>query len=219
MSRMLFSRFNLVLWAALALVTFAGHALVPADAVLPVHWGLNGRPDAFWPRSAALAVAPAMVIVNAAIFGLVGRFAPPEHLAGGKHVLAVVIPAISGLALAIQAGIVLIGAGYPDLMVRIISVGIGVMLILLGNVLPKTQPNRLAGMRLPWMSADPADWRATQRLTGILMMLGGAGLLLCGLIVREAQWLAVAIVVAVLVPAIAGTVRGSLRGRRPANGA
>ncbi|WP_164125602.1 SdpI family protein, partial [Stenotrophomonas maltophilia] len=84
----------------------------------------------------------------------------------------------SGLALAIQAGVVLIGAGYPDLMVRIISLGIGVMLILLGNVLPKTQPNRLAGLRLPWAGTDPAEWRATQRLTGILMMLCGAGLLL-----------------------------------------
>uniref|UniRef100_UPI0013D90603 hypothetical protein n=1 Tax=Serratia marcescens TaxID=615 RepID=UPI0013D90603 len=88
-----------------------------------VHWGLNGRADAFWPRSAALAVAPAMVIFNAAIFGLAGRFAPPGQLAAGKHVLAVAIPAISGLALAIQAGVVLIGAGYPDLMVRIISLG------------------------------------------------------------------------------------------------
>lgn len=219
MSRMLFSRLNLALWAALALVTLAGHVLVPADAALPVHWGLNGQPDAFWPRSAALAVAPAMVIVNAAIFGIAGRFAPPEQLAAGKHVLAIAVPAVSGLAMAIQAGIVLIGIGYPDLMVRIISLGIGVMLILLGNVLPKTQPNRLAGLRLPWMSADPAHWRATQRLTGILMMLGGVGLVLCGLIVRDPRWLALALVAAVLVPAIAGTVRGSLGGRRPANGA
>lgn len=216
MSPMLFSRFNLALWAMLALVTLAGHVLVPAGAVLPVHWGLNGQPDAFWPRSAALAVAPAMVVVNAAIFGLVGRFAPPDQLAAGKHVLAVAVLTVSGLALAIQAGIVLIGAGYPDMMVRIISLGIGLMLILLGNVLPKTRPNRLAGLRLPWMSQEPAAWRATQRLTGVLMMLGGADLLLCGLIVAEARWLAAAIAVAVLLPAIVGTVYGSLRGRRPA---
>ncbi|QCI67316.1 SdpI family protein [Phreatobacter stygius] len=218
MSQTLFSRFNLALWAALAMVTLAGFVLVPANALLPVHWGPSGEADSFWPRNAALAIAPVMVAANAAIFALVGRFAPAEQLAAGKHVWAIVVPAISALALAVQGGIVLIGTGYPDRMVRIISLGFAVMLILLGNVLPKTQPNRLAGLRLPWMTAEPAHWRATQRLTGILFMLGGMGLLLCGLLVDEAQWLAVALVAAVLVPTVVGGFYGCLYGHRPAQG-
>lgn len=97
----------------------------------------------------------------------------------------------------------LIGLGYPDQMVRIITFAIAILLILMGNVLPKTQVNTLAGLRLPWIMKDHALWRATQRLTGILFVAGGVMLLLCAL-VRQPMWLFIALLAAVLVPVVAG---------------
>jgi len=50
------------------------------------------------------------------------------------------------------------------------------MLMLMGNIMPKMQPNGLAGIRLPWLR-DPMVWRKTQRLGGILLIVGGLVLL------------------------------------------
>lgn len=203
MNQALFSRINLVLLAALIVVTLAGFVLVPAETRLPIHWGPSGQPDAFWPRNAALLVAPAMVVALSALFAVVGRLADAENVASAKHAWATVVPAMTGLVLAIQAAIVLIGLGYPDQMVRIITFAIAILLILMGNVLPKTQVNTLAGLRLPWIMKDHALWRATQRLTGILFVAGGVMLLLCAL-VRQPMWLFIALLAAVLVPVVAG---------------
>ncbi|PWK64110.1 SdpI family protein [Aminobacter sp. AP02] len=206
MNQALFSRTNSVLLAALAAVTFAGYALIPADMSLPIHWGPNGEPDTFWPRNAALLMAPAMVMVLSLLFTLVGRRVDQSQIASSKHAFATVIPAMTGLALAIQSAIVLIGLGYPDQMVRVITIAIAVMLILLGNVMPKTQPNTLSGVRLPWIMNDPALWRATQRLTGLLFVAGGTLLLLCAVLVKEPVWLFIALLAAVLTPIAIGSL-------------
>jgi uncharacterized membrane protein len=127
-------------------------------------------------------------------------------MASSKHAFSTVIPVMTGLMLAIQGSIVLIGLGHPDQMVRVITLCLGVMLILLGNVMPKTQPNAIAGVRLPWIMNDPALWRATQRLTGVLFIAGGILLVVCALLVRHPTWLIAALLGAVLVPVVVSSL-------------
>ncbi len=206
MKQALFSRINLTLAAALVVVTLAGYVLVPADMMLPIHWGASGEADAFWPRDSALLLAPVAVVVLSALMAFIGNRAGSEQMASSKHAFSTVIPVMTGLMLAIQGSIVLIGLGYPDQMVRVITLCLGVMLILLGNVMPKTQPNAIAGVRLPWIMNDPALWRATQRLTGVLFIAGGILLVVCAMLVRHPTWLIVALLAAVLVPVVVSSL-------------
>lgn len=206
MNQALFSRINLALAAALVAVTLAGYLLVPAEMLLPIHWGPSGEADAFWPRNTALLLAPVAVVVLSALLAFVGMRVGRDHVTASKHAFATVIPVMTGLMLAIQSSIVLIGLGYPDQMVRVITLCLGVMLILLGNVMPKTQPNAIAGVRLPWIMNDPALWRATQRLTGLLFLAGGMMLVICAMLVRQPTWLIVALLAAFLVPLVIGSV-------------
>ncbi|GAA2841516.1 putative membrane protein [Aminobacter aminovorans] len=214
MKQALFSRINLALAAALAAVTLAGYLLVPAGSMLPIHWGPSGEADSFWPRNTALLLAPVAVIVLSALLAFIGNRAGPEQMASSKHAFGTVIPVITGLMLAIQSSIVLIGLGYPDQMVRVITLSLGVMLLLLGNVMPKTQPNAIAGVRLPWIMNDPALWRATQRLTGMLFVAGGILLVVCASLVQHPAWLIVALLAAFLVPLTVGSFYSFLIARR-----
>lgn len=204
MKQALFSRINLALAAALVAVTLAGYLLVPAGMLLPIHWGPSGEPDAFWPRNLALLLAPAAVVVLSALLAFIGMRVGEDHVAASRHAFATVIPVMTGLMLAIQSSIVLIGLGYPDQMVRVITLSFGVMLILLGNVMPKTQPNAIAGVRLPWIMNDPVLWRATQRLTGMLFLAGGIVLVACAILVSHPTWLIAALLAAFLVPIAIG---------------
>lgn len=205
MNRALFSPLNLGLFAALLLATAAGYAMIAPGALLPIHWGVTGAPDAFLPRDGALLVAPAITVAISLVFYALGRLAPPAQIEASKHAWRTVVPALTALLLAIQAGVVLIGLGYPDVMVRIISVVVAIMLILFGNVMPKMQPNTLAGIRLPWLQ-DPAVWRATQRLGGVLFMAGGAALLAFALVVNDPLQLIVLLLVSLAVPLVATTI-------------
>lgn len=50
---------------------------------------------------------------------------------------------------------------------------VGVMLVVIGNMLPKSRPGFFIGIRTPWTISDTDNWIATHRLGGKLMMLIG----------------------------------------------
>jgi uncharacterized membrane protein len=214
MSQILFSRINLALWSALAVLTLAGYLMVPSGIHLPIHWGPSGQPDAFWPRNWALAAVPAFVLGQTLFFAVVGRFMAADQFAASRNVTAVIVPALSALMLVIQGTTVAIGLGYPDVMIRVIALAVGVLMILVGNVLPKTRPNAVAGLRFPSIPQDPAGWRATQRLTGLLLIVGGEVIILGALLIGSPRWLIAVLIASVLVPVVIGTVYGLRLARR-----
>ena len=78
---------------------------------------------------------------------------------------------------------------------------IGVMLIIIGNYMPKCRQNYTMGIKLPWTLANEENWNRTHRLAGYLWLIAGLLMLvltLCG--VMQAAWLIVMLLVAVLVP-------------------
>ncbi|OEO30371.1 hypothetical protein VW23_021630 [Devosia insulae DS-56] len=169
----LFTPIRIALLVALVAVFVAGLALVPSGTMLPVHWGPSGEADGFLPREWALLVPFLMVAVVWVIFLAITRFGKPSDIAAGRHSYGVVVTAITGLALVMEAATVLIGIGVPVNMVQVIGFALGGLLVVLGNVLPKSQPNSFAGLRLPTTLKDTANWQATHRLTGLLCIVSG----------------------------------------------
>lgn len=203
-----------ILGAGLIAVTAAGYGLVPAGTILPVHWGLDGAADGWMPRDLALLVLVAIAALIWALFYALDRFAPRFRAEGGRYALRAVLTAITGLVVLIQCGIVAAGMGLEVDMVRIVTLGIGVLLVILGNIMPKTQPNAFAGIRIPTTLNDPANWQATHRLTGWLLIAAGLCLLIAGMVVAPGPWLLGAIVVAMLLPLVIGTVYSLRLARR-----
>lgn len=212
----LFSPLSLTLAAAGLAVTALGFATIPADRLLPVHWGLDGNPDAMMPRTFALLTPVFVVALMWAILFAVERWAPEGRKAGGRHAVRVVIAALTGLFVAIQTAVVAIGMDIAVDVVRIVAVGVALLLIVLGNVMPKSQPNSFAGLRIPSTLNDAANWQATHRLTGWLLVASGLALLLAGLVVPVGIWLFACVMLAIVVPLVIGTVyslRFARRGR------
>jgi uncharacterized membrane protein len=193
---------NVLLTAALAAATVAGFVLVPAGRDLPVHWGVTGAADGFLPRDVALLLLPAIAALVLVVL-LWSR--KGDAAAGGRYALAAAIPMLLGLFVALQVAIVMIGTGIGVDMVRLIVLALGIMFVVLGNVLPKTQPNRFAGVRLPWTLADAANWQATNRLAGWRMVLGGLLMAGTALASSRPEILLSATAVGVIAPIVAAT--------------
>jgi uncharacterized membrane protein len=205
---------NLALLSGLALAALAGFLVIPAGAALPVHWNLSGEIDGWMPRELALLMPPAIVALVWGIFLGIGRFARAPDVAAGAYITRVTVTALTGLLLAVEIVIILIGMGVAVNMVQIIALGIGLLLIVLGNAMPKSQPNSFAGLRIPSTLRDPANWQATHRLTGWLCILGGAVLVAAAILVPIGQlfWWPIA---AIAIPIATGTLYSIWMGRRP----
>lgn len=190
--------------ALLALATIAGYVLVPSETLMPVHWGPSGEADAFWPRNFALLMPPILVLVLGGLFAVIlARGRGADRARSG---LRVAFAGIAFLMAGIQAGAVAIALGYPVDMVSVIAFGLGAVFVFLGNILPKSQPNSYSGVRLRWTLASPANWVATNRFTGTLMMLAGVLLAICALLIAQPPVLLAITILAAIVPSLAGVI-------------
>jgi uncharacterized membrane protein len=83
-------------------------------------------------------------------------------------------------------------------------VAIGIILILIGNYVPKSRQNYTIGIRVPWTLSDVDNWNKTHRLAGYLWIAGGALLVVSSLIVQDASGLLVTllsvVILMVLIP-------------------
>lgn len=200
--------------ALLLATSIAGYVLVPAGALMPVHWGPDGAADAHLARDWALLMPLVVVAALGVLFRIVLERGPQgERAASG---LRTAFAGVTLLMAAIQAGAIAVTLGSDVDVVRIVVFGLGLLFIAMGNILPKSQPNSFAGMRLPWTMNDPANWQATNRLSGVLMMVGGLVLALAALLVGDQAWLLPIVAICVLGPVLIGTIysyRLSRRGR------
>lgn len=196
-----FTRLNHLLLSLIAVTTIAGVVSIPADVMLPVHFDIFGQPDRFAGRDDALIIMPALGMALLAIFWAIGRFANPERLAGGRHVLEAVLPVILAMFLAFQLVLVF---QFDFAVARVVAWSVAALLVVLGNILPKSQPNRYGGIRLKTTLADPANWAATHRFIGLAMMVAGGLLVILTLLTGAGPILIVAALIAMIMPLVLG---------------
>lgn len=208
-----FTPLRLALVAALIAAVIAGFVLVPPGLQLPVHWGITGEADGFLPRELALLVPVAIVALVWTIFLAVARFARPADVEAGRYVTGVSLTALTAIFLAIEVMLVLIGIGAPVNVLQVLAIALGVLLLVLGNAMPKSQPNSFAGIRMPTTLRDPANWQATHRLGGRLAIAGGLVLLVAAFVVPR-QHLVWWIIGCVLLPMLTATLYSLIYARR-----
>ncbi len=56
---------------------------------------------------------------------------------------------------------------------RYIPVFVGLLLVVIGNYLPKVSQNYFVGIKLPWTFEDEENWNKTHRLGGRVWVVGG----------------------------------------------
>lgn len=205
--------FHILLFGVLLAITATDYVKIPAATGLPMHWGFDGRPDQIWPRDPALAAMPILALVLLVVLFVIGRLAPPEKVEPGRIIAEAAISAVLLILCALQFGLLLIGTGSEVDLVRLVAAVVALALVILGVALPRSTPNAYAGIRLPWSMADPANWRATHRLTGGLMVVAGLTLAAVALFWSTPVNLLLAIGPALFLPVIIGALYSFLRAR------
>lgn len=172
----LVTRFHLFGFGVLIAITATALVKIPAEHGLPVHWAFDGKPDQYWPRNVAVAVAPALAVLLGLVFGAVGQFAPVSQIEPGRRISEALLTWLLGLLCAIQFAFILVGIGSDIDMVRIIAAAVAVVLIAIGVQLTQSPPNAYTGLRLPWTMQTPTAWVAVHRFSGTLLVVGGLAL-------------------------------------------
>lgn len=170
----------IVVLGMLALSAWAWLRL-PADALVPIHWGPTGEPDGFADRTVGLLLLPGAAALVAAVLWVVPSIEPRrENLARSATAyratwigVMLLFGGLHGLAVASALG--------ADLdITRIVLIATGALFVVIGNYLPKVRSNYLLGIRTPWTLTSDLAWHRTHRLGGRMFVVGGVVLIALG---------------------------------------
>jgi uncharacterized membrane protein len=187
--------------AAMLVAALVVGARLPADARLPIHWGLSGEADGFAGKWVALLMPVGTTGAVSLLFLFLPALEPRAkglERSQGLYLWgwAAVLFMCAVLHFAVLATALDWGVPVPQLVIG----GCGVMLATIGNQLGKSRSMYLIGLRTPWTLASEEVWIKTHRLAGKLMVLGGLVMLAAAVLRLPASILAT-LVLAVLVVA------------------
>jgi len=181
MTRIL-SPLNILFLLLLTSLVVFGLFTIPSEQMLPVHWNINGEVDFTLPAYLALWIGPLeCIVVILVIFVAKNRLSSEEFLAGRSLMEASVSIAIAA-GLFVQAVIVFSANGVVFDVPQLATVFIGIVMLIIGNYLPKSQANRAAGIRFPWTMSSPTVWAKTHQFAGKCFISAGAVIVAIGVV-------------------------------------
>ena len=145
---------------------------------LPSQFSMDGEVESTWSKNSMIVLMPGIYLgiiflSNALISISPRKFSMPNS----KRAMDIVVFGI-GIMCCFLHFALLMHQGSFEFFVRYFSYGMAMFLIIVGNVIGKIERNFFLGIRLPWTIASEANWRATHRFAGRLMVVMGSVLLI-----------------------------------------
>ena len=154
---------------------------------IPTHFNLLGQADGYNHKVFAIFGLPAlMLLMHWVLLFLMIKDPKSSNISSKIQVLIYwIIPFVSCLSMISIYGEFL---GYSMMSGLLAQIFLGVVMIVIGNYLPKTHRNYIIGIRLPWTLESDKNWRKTHRLAGKIWVLGGLLLFLNSFVQLYVYW-------------------------------
>ena len=81
---------------------------------------------------------------------------------------------------------------------QFIWIAMGILLVVIGNILPKSRMNSVIGVRTTWSMYNEETWSKSNRFGGIVLMVTGISMVITSLILKESALIIVNIGLTVL---------------------
>lgn len=154
---------------------------------IPTHFNLLGQADGYNHKMSAIFGLPTLMLLMHQVLLFLMIKDPKSSNISSKIQLLIywIIPFVSCLSMISIFGESL---GYSMMSGLLAQIFMGVVMIVIGNYLPKTHRNYIIGIRLPWTLENDENWRKTHRLAGKIWVLGGLLLFLNSFVQLYVYW-------------------------------
>jgi uncharacterized membrane protein len=152
-------------------------------AVIATHWDSRGVANGFMPKAVGSLVLPMSTAFVYVLYLVIPRISPRGFgIARFQAAYDAIHLALMALLFTCGTVMLLIGAGIPVPVGRVVPTGVGVLFLILGNFMGKLTKNFFVGIRTPWTLANDEVWLRTHRLAGKLFAVAGLGIAISGLV-------------------------------------
>lgn len=142
---------------------------------IPMHWNLHGEIDAWYPKFPWAFMMPLIGILITVLATVLPKIDPKkenyERFKSQYFIIRLILVVFFAI---MQMVIISISMGATFIKVdTIVKLMIGILLIVLGNIMPKFKQNYFVGIKTPWTLADEFVWAKTHRHGGFVWFIIG----------------------------------------------
>lgn len=188
---------------AISFVTAAAAVNFLPDKI-PMHFGFDGKTDRMGSKF-ELFIFPILVLVLALVYfvtkkSIGGQLSTADdekksvEAASNLRLTYVVVVCNMALVYLLEFGMILLGlssdrevsppAEPPEVTV-FVGLICGLVMIVSGNLMPKSRRNAVFGLRTPWSMKDDRSWQLSNRFAGRVMVICGALLIVIPFVLEE----------------------------------
>lgn len=139
---------------------------------IATHFGVDNEPNGWNSKTFAVFGLPG-VMAALHIFCLIATSVDPKQKNIGKKALGIVFWIMPATSLIMCTMTYAIALGVRVDVGFVVILFIGLLLIVLGNMMPKAKQNYSFGIKTPWALDDPENWSRSNRVGGFCMVLAG----------------------------------------------
>ena len=169
---------------------------------MAMHFGVDNEPNGFTGKAFAVFGLPLLLLALEWLGAFVTSRDPRKQNISPK-MFSLVLWIIPVVSLFVFAAIYPYNLGYRLDITFVAELLLSLMLIIVGNYLPKARQNYTIGIRVPWTLANEENWNRTHRFAGFLWMACGLVMLVLTLCRVIPPFLLIGIVIlTTLVPCV-----------------
>lgn len=192
--------FSLLLLIGLGGVSLYFYPRLPVS--VPTKFDFHGSPIQHSSKEFVTAFMPAIYFLLVVLVRWMVHVSPERFsMPNSRRAIDTIIAGCGLLFLGIHLGMV-IDPGSRESFARFFSFGVALFLVVVGNVLGKTERNFFMGVRVPWTLASEENWRVTHRFAGKMMVGFGLTLVVTSLFFSSLQIAVLAILIPTLSPVV-----------------
>lgn len=139
---------------------------------MAIHFNTQNVADGFASKQVALFAVPMFLLFMHGITIFFVQNDPRKNV-HSKVIKGLMYWLVPVLAILIQISFIAYGLGKKIDITTCSLVGTGVLILILGNYLPKSRQNYSIGIKLPWTLASEENWNKTHQMAGKLWVLSG----------------------------------------------
>lgn len=150
-------------------------------AQIPTHWNIRGEVDGYSPKWFAVAGLPLILLAIQWLCVWLSDTLSGKQ-AQNEKIMTLVLWIVPATSLLMGGSIYTAAMGLNLRMEQICLAFMGLLLMAIGNYLPKCTQNWVIGVRIKWTLQCEKNWNATHRFAGRLWVAAGFVTLVLGIL-------------------------------------
>lgn len=154
--------------------------VVQLPSIVPVHWNASGKIDGYGSKWTLLILAAMPLIIYVGM-GVTRKIDPKKaNIDKRPEVYEFFRVMTSSIFIVLNAVILMVTCNQDMDISMMIPFVTGIMLIVMGNYMPRIPQNYFLGFRIPWALDNEKVWIHTQRMGGLALVISGIVTIIAG---------------------------------------